>query len=251
MHSQPTIPDPLRAPQPIPEGLAPVAIVTGAGSGIGRATCELLSARGYRLVLVGRRIARLQHTGYTLKSEWAAISADVADPQQIRRTMESALARFGRIDALVNNAGFAPMAAIEHHTPELIQRVFAVNAIGPALAVAAVWPTMLAQGSGQIVNVSSFATIDPFPGFFAYAAAKAAVNLLALSASNEGRSHGVRAFAVAPGAVETEMLRSIASVEAIPPDRALSARAVAEVIVACATGERDDETGRTILVPSP
>lgn len=228
-----------------------VAIITGAGSGIGRATSELLSARGHRLVLVGRRLDRLTETGAMLNSQWLAAPADVSNETQLQSVITSTLARFGRIDALINNAGFAPMAAIDQHNPQLIREVFAINAIAPAIFIAAVWPTMLRQKSGRIVNVSSLAAVDPFPGFFAYSAAKASMNLLAFAASNEGRTHGIRAFAVAPGAVETDMLRAIISKDALPRTRTLTPRAVASVIVQCATGERDAESGQTILVPSP
>lgn len=229
----------------------PVAIITGAGSGIGRATSQLLSARGHRLVLVGRRLDRLNETGAMLNSEWLAAPANISDVTQLQAVIDTTLARFGRIDTLINNAGFAPRAAIEHHTPQLIHQIFAVNAIAPTLAIAAVWPTMLRQKAGRIVNVSSFATIDPFPGFFAYSAAKASVNLLALTASNEGRTQGIRAFAVAPGAVETDMLRAIMSEDDIPRTRTLTPAAVANIIVQCATGQRDAESGHIILVPSP
>jgi NAD(P)-dependent dehydrogenase (short-subunit alcohol dehydrogenase family) len=98
------------------------------------------------------------------------------------------------------------------------------------------------------VNVSSIATVDPFPGFFAYAASKAALNLMTASAAKEGANVGIRAFAVAPGAVETPMLRASFDAKAVPPEACLEPESVARVIVACATGLRDADSGRVIPV---
>ena len=231
--------------------VAPVAIVTGAGSGIGRAVATLLSQRGYRLGLIGRRAERLNGTGAVLTTPWMAVPANVANPEQLQRALDTISSTFGRVDALINNAGAAPMGPIDRLGLEAIRECFDTNATAPAVAVASVWPFFRRQRSGCIVNVSSMATIDPFPGFIAYAAAKASVNMLAQACAKEGRTIGVRAFAVAPGAVETDMLRANFPATTIPKAKTLTPEAVAAVVVACIVGERDESNGTTILVPSP
>ena len=94
------------------------------------------------------------------------------------------------------------------------------------------------------------ATVDPFPGLGVYAASKAALASLTRSLHNEGASHGIRAFSVAPGAVETKMLRQLFSTDQLPTDQTLEPAAVAEVVVGCIRGEREDDRGQTILLPS-
>lgn len=227
------------------------AIVTGAGSGIGRATCFELARRGWSLALVGRTGEALDATGSHLATPWASFPADLADPAAINPLIASILRWSPRIDALINNAAIAPCLPIESHTPELVSRVFAVNTLAVANLIAALWPTFIRQHGARIINISSIAALDPFPGFLAYAASKAAVNLMAASAAAEGRAHAIKAFAIGPGAVETDLLRSIFSTDALPPDRVLAPDAVAQVIAACACGERDDQNGRTMYIPSP
>jgi len=229
----------------------PVAIITGAGSGIGRATATALSAKGWSLGLIGRRAERLNGTGAVLTTPWTAVPANIANPEQLQRAIDTIADRFGRVDALVNNAGAAPMGPIDRLSLESLRECFDTNAMAPAVAVARVWPLFRKQRSGCIVNVSSMATVDPFPGFIAYAASKASVNMLAKACAKEGKSIGVRAFAVAPGAVETEMLRANFPATTLPTARTLSPEAVASVIVACILGKRDGENGTTIVVPSP
>ncbi len=229
-----------------------VAIVTGAGSGIGREIAVQMAAAGYRVALCGRRIDALRETGAMLRGPaWTAIGADVGDPAQAQRLIDECVAWGGRLDALVNNAGLAPAAAIEDHTPALIREVFDVNAVGVAASIARAWPVFQKQGGGCIVNVSSMATIDPYPTLFAYAAAKASVNVMARVCALAGRPWNIRAFAVAPGAVETAMLRGVIGEQDLPTSRTLAPAHVAGVIVACAKGERDAENGQTILLPSP
>ncbi len=233
-----------------------VAIITGASSGIGLAAARMLAGRGWGVVLVARDEARLREAAGAAASvgdasRVASIAADVADASQPARMVRGALERFGRIDALINSAGAAPLMPIEKHTPEVVRAAFAVNAEAPANLIAAAWPTFAAQRRGCIVSVSSMAARDPFAGFFAYGAAKAAVNLLTLSAAREGKAKGIRAFAVGPGAVETPMLRSIFSKKAVPPSACLKPEDVASVIVDCVEGRRDAENGTVIYLPSP
>ncbi len=227
----------------------PVAIVTGAGSGIGRATARVLSANGYAVSLVGRNDSSLRDTASQLTGPSLVIAADISDAAACEQVISRTETTFRRIDALVNNAGVAPLAPIEDTEPAMIAEVFGVNALGPAYLIHYAWPAFLRQRRSCIVNVSTMGTIDPFPGFFAYAAAKASVNLMVVSCAKEGLKHGIRAFAVAPGAVETTMLRGV--LPDLPVGMALSPDAVAAVIVDCVLGRRNEENGKVIVLPSP
>ncbi len=227
-----------------------VSLITGAGSGIGRATAILLASRGHSVVLVGRREESLRETQSILGAGARAlmVKADVGDAVQARSAVDKAVAEFGRLDNLVNNAGVAPLLDIDKHTPEVIEEVFRINALGPANLIARAWPVFVKQRGGCIVNVSSVATVDPFPGFFGYAAAKAGVNLMARSCANEGKEFGIRAFAVAPGAVETGMLRKAFSEEKLPRSQTMAPEVVARVIVECVEGKKNALNGDVIIV---
>jgi NAD(P)-dependent dehydrogenase (short-subunit alcohol dehydrogenase family) len=248
----------------------PVVIITGAGSGIGRATAIDLSSRGCRIVLNGRRQAALEETAQALTAPWSIVAGDIADPQTAERLIDDAIESFGRLDAVVSNAGIAPCTPIEKHTPAIIREVFEINALGPAFLFVAAWKQFQAQNAldnaagrgpgdtpassntgGCLVLVSSMATIDPFPGLFAYAAAKSALNSMARSARAEAKDLGIRCFVVAPGAVETPMLRAIVDTDLLPKDRALPPESVAVVIAECIAGLRDEQVWETIVVPSP
>jgi NAD(P)-dependent dehydrogenase (short-subunit alcohol dehydrogenase family) len=138
----------------------------------------------------------------------------------------------------------------------MIEKTYFTNAIGPACTIAAAWLVFRRQFSerrlspiGQcVVNISTLGTRDPFPGFFAYASSKACMNVMAHSCAKEGAEIGVRAFSIAPGAVETPMLRSLFSREVLPADHALAPERVAEEILACIVGERDALNGQTIYL---
>lgn len=225
-----------------------VAVVTGAGSGIGRAVALLLTQRGYTLVLAGRTIATLDDVAAEIGAAAHIAVCDMADPAQARALVDGAAQRFGRVDLLVNNAGFASLAPIDRTDDALLAKAFAVNTIGPGAAISAAWRHFKAQKSGCVVNVSTLGTEDPFPGFFAYAAAKAALDSFTRSCAKEGRAIGVRAFSVAPGAVETGMLRSMFNEKMIPKGVPLTPEAVAGVIAACACGERDGDNGKVIYL---
>ena len=231
----------------------PVSIVTGAGSGIGAACARMLAERGHAVVLVGRRHDRLEHTRASMAHPERHLSqaADIADSGLAYEIVDRTLAAFGRLDALVLCAGAAPHKPIDQTTEEVLEEAFFVNAFGPAFLITRAWPQFKAQKSGRVVLVSTLGTVDPFPGFFAYAAAKSATDSFARSIKVEGRAIGVKGFAVNPGAVETAMLRQNFSEKLVPAHRALPPEHVAEIVVACACGERDEDNGRAIQVPSP
>lgn len=233
----------------------PVAIVTGAGSGIGRAAASALTARGFRLTLAGRRREPLEQTAALVGGEPLVLAADVGTEEGARGIVRETLGEFGRIDVIVNNAASAPAKPLERFGWEELEALYRVNAVGPHVLIAEAWPTLVRQSAAngsvaRIVNVSSMATVDPFPTLTPYAASKAAINLLTRGCANEGADVGIKAFAVAPGAVETEMLRAAFSEEIVPRSATLRPEQVADVIVACAVGERDQENGAVILVPS-
>lgn len=224
------------------------AIVTGAGSGIGRATATLLAERGYAVVLVARTQSDLEETVEQMGAhrETLILPIDLAQPQAAMQIVDAAVERFGRIDALVNNAGYAKLSTVDQNTPEHVRTNLAVNLEAPILLTAAVWPIFRGRQSGVIVNITSLASIDPFPQLSAYAAAKGGLNLFTLCTAREGADIGVRAVSIALGAVETPMLRGLFDESQLSPEKALPPAEVAELIVGCVAGERTFEPGEVI-----
>jgi C-7 ketoreductase len=234
----------------------PVSIVTGAGSGIGRATAIMLAERGHRISLVGRTAIALEETAALIREKVPGATlfpcvADVCDLDLSAMVVDRTHAAWGRIDCLVNGAGAAPKAPIEATDEELLEHTFYVNAFGPATLIARCWTHFVQQKSGCIINISTMGAFDPFPGFFVYAAAKSALDSFTRSAWREGRRHGIRSFCINPGAVETRMLRQNWDERIIPPAKTLPPEAIATVIVDCIEGRRDAEAGTSIPVPSP
>ncbi|MCX5691867.1 MAG: SDR family NAD(P)-dependent oxidoreductase, partial [Planctomycetota bacterium] len=245
-----------------PSESTPVALVTGAGSGIGREVARQLSDLGFACVLCGRRVPPLEETASLLRGPALLLSVDLSKPRDVERMVDQAFDWRGRLDVLVNNAGWSPAATISQTDAKMIEQVFALNAMAPALTIARAWPRLTQQAaaahnSGRpmprvtIVNVSSMAVKDPFAQLYAYAAAKASTHLLARSAANEGQTLNIKAFAVAPGAVETELLRTIVTRDMLPEAMTLAPAQVAAVIVDCIRGEHDAQNGEPIWVPSP
>lgn len=191
------------------------AIVTGAGTGIGRAIASRLHAEGARVVLAGRRRDKLEETARLLGDRTLVVPTDVTVPAQVQALAEAA-AGFGagRIDILVNNAGvmrFAPLGlADEAHWQEMMD----VNCWGPRRLMAAALPAMRA-GGGSIVNIASIAGEHAFPGAGAYGAAKRALRHLSQVLAMEEAGHGIRVNVICPGVVQdTDLLQG-----AVPPDK--------------------------------
>ena len=195
-----------------------VVIITGASSGLGEATARLLAARGARLVLAARRTERLQALVQELEATGAqaiAVATDVADMAQVQALADAAMARFGRIDVLVNNAGIMPLAPIAKGKVDEWSRMIDVNIKGVLHGIAAVLPTMTAQSSGHIVNIASVAGLKVFtPIGTVYSATKYAVRAISEGLRSEAPA-GVRTTIVSPGAVESELKHGSTDADAV------------------------------------
>jgi len=189
----------------------PVALVTGAGSGIGRAVVLQLAAAGWRVALVGRRADALEATLAAAGPDpdrLLACAADIADPEAVSRIARDVLARWGRVDALVNAAGTnTPRRALEVLSLADYHRLVATNLHGAYHCVQAVLPAMRAQGSGTIVNINSEAGLRAnAKAGPAYIASKFALAGLTQAINTEERARGIRACSIFPGDVDTPLL---------------------------------------------
>jgi NAD(P)-dependent dehydrogenase (short-subunit alcohol dehydrogenase family) len=187
----------------------PVAIVTGASTGIGRATALLLARSGYRVfatVRTDEAAASLRAAG--AGSALEVVRMDAGDEAQVHRVARDVLARAGRVDVLVNNAGFAQLGSVEDLSRDEIRREFEVNVFGPMHLAREVLPSMRARGSGRIVNVSSLAGRTSVPLMGAYCASKSALEAFSDALRVEARPFGVRVVVVEPGSVRTEFQRA-------------------------------------------
>jgi NAD(P)-dependent dehydrogenase (short-subunit alcohol dehydrogenase family) len=176
------------------------ALITGASQGLGRAIARLLSSRGYRLVLNARRAEPLQELAWELGA--------IAIPGDVSEIAEELVARAGRVDVLVNNAselGPLPMPRLADYPWDALLRVFKVNAVAPLHLTQLVLPQMRARGDGVIVNISSDAAVNAYPGWGGYGASKAALEHLSRTLAVELEGSGVRVHIVDPGEMRTQM----------------------------------------------
>jgi NAD(P)-dependent dehydrogenase (short-subunit alcohol dehydrogenase family) len=226
----------------------PVAVITGAGRGIGRATALEFSKAGYRVVLAARDSAALEETAKLCGRESVVVATDVTKPDDVERLFSTTLEKFGRIDVLVNNAGLAPIRSITEMSVDEWHAVLDTNLSAAFYTTRAAWPIFEKQGGGAVVNLSSAAARDPFPGFAAYGAAKAAINLFSLALAREGQPKGIRVYTVAPSATETGMFRRIMTERQYPREKTLDPADVARVILQCARGDLQYSSGEVIYL---
>lgn len=189
------------------------AVVTGGGSGIGRAASVALARAGARLLLVGRSEESLRESAREVGAaggEARVHVADVSRSEDVQGYVAAALESFGSIDVLFNNAGIeGAVAPIAEYPEDVFDEVIAVNLRGVFLGLRHVLPVMLRQGSGSIVNTGSLASERGLPLTAAYNASKHAVVGLTKTAAAEVGAAGVRVNAVLPGMIDTRMLRSL------------------------------------------
>lgn len=182
----------------------PVWFITGCSTGFGRALATMLLERGYRVVVTARDVAKAQTVAAGHAETALALALDVSKPQQIVDAVKQALAKFGRIDVLVNNAGYGYLAAVEEGAEDEIRAMFEANFFGLAAVTRAVLPAMRAQRSGTIVNISSVGGMVAFPGVGYYNATKFAVEGLSEALSKEVAPFGLKVLIVEPGPFRTD-----------------------------------------------
>jgi len=178
-----------------------VVIVTGASSGIGRATAEAFARSG-------ALVATFARSAEPLNENTIAVRGDVADAEAIERLFGEVESRFGDCDILVNSAGMIDPRKMIDTSPDAWDRMFAVNVRGTYLASRRALPAMIAKRSGAIVNVASISGVfgpEKFPGYVSYCASKAAVIGMTEALAGEVREFGVRVNCVSPGSVDTKM----------------------------------------------
>lgn len=230
---------------------APVALISGASRGIGRATAITLAKLNYRLALVARTQTDLQETARLANAPDALLlPADITNPDQVKTLVTRVIETFGQLDALVNIAGLAPVRSIESMTIEEWKSVIDTNLSAPFYLTKYAWPHLRrstpATPPAVIVNISSLASRDPFAGFAAYGAAKAALNIFSLVAAREGHADHIVVHTIAPGAVETAMFRQLMTPEQYPTEKTLAPEEVAQIIAQCVTGQLRHTAGEVI-----
>lgn len=238
----------------------PVALITGALAGIGRATAIAFGQAGFRVVISGRR----EQTGQALLEELQAQGvqalfqrADVRHEHEVERLVDVTVAEFGRLDAAVNNAGvdgtFAPILEV---TPAGYEQVFAANVLGTLLSMKHEMRVMRAQGFGSIINLSSSMGVKGAPNASLYAGSKHAVEGITKSVALEAAAFGIRVNAVAPGPVQTDMFDRITAdpaarermIEGVPMKRIGTPEEIARMIVFMASAAVPFMTGEIVRV---
>jgi NAD(P)-dependent dehydrogenase (short-subunit alcohol dehydrogenase family) len=239
----------------------PTVLITGALTGIGRATALAFAKTGANIIVSGRR----EEAGAALAKEINAmgvkaefVKADVTNEDQVSALIDKAVSLFGKLDIAINNAGTeGTLGPITEQTTDNYHTTFSTNVLGTLLSLKHEMRVMLAQGHGSIVNLSSVAGQVGIAGAAVYAASKFAVEGLTKSAALEGAAASVRVNAVAPGPVATDMLERFVGrndaakagfLASIPAKRAATADEIAETIVFLASAKAPYLTGQSIAV---
>lgn len=181
----------------------PLVVITGASSGIGLATARLLSGRGHALLLLSRRLAPMQQLQLPNS---LALAVDITDRAAVLAAVAEAEARFGPVDAIINNAGVMLLGTIATQDPEQWDRMLDVNVRGLLNGIHAVAGGMVERKHGTIINISSVAGRKAFPNHVAYVGTKFAVTGLSENLREELSPSNVRVITIEPGAVDTELL---------------------------------------------
>ena len=224
-----------------------VALVTGAGRGIGFATAQAFTEAGYAVVIAERVVGRGRTAARRLRRTGASavfVNTDVAERGAAERAVRAALTRFGAIDCVVNNAGVVEVDRLDRLSRTDVEEIVRVNLLGPLLVARAALPGMRRRRRGSIINVSSQLGKEGVADFVPYCAAKFGVIGMSEALADELRGTNIRVYAVCPGGVDTPMAKKagIAGEDLIPPEH------VARVIVDLATGRRRRPTGSAVDV---
>jgi NADP-dependent 3-hydroxy acid dehydrogenase YdfG len=193
-----------------------IVVITGASSGMGETAAKHLATLGATVVLGARRADRIEKLAKDIQDTGGkalAIATDVTRRDQVKKLIDSAVEKFGKVDVILNNAGIMPLSPMERLNVDEWDRMIDVNIKGVLNGIAAVLPHMKNQKSGQIINTSSVAGHKTFPGSSVYSATKFAVMALSEGLRMEVKPYNIRTTIVSPGAVKTELLDHISETD--------------------------------------
>ena len=234
-----------------------VVLITGAARGIGLATARAFLDDGWDVCILDNNQTTLSaaEADLNLSNNVLAIHADVSDPKQVEESVEKIVDRFGRLDALVNNAGIANFKTIGETTFEEWREIMATNLDGPFLCSQACVPVMAKSGGGSIVNITSISGLRASTLRVAYGTSKAGLMHLTKQQAVELGEQGIRANAIAPGPVDTEMAKKVhdaairqAYHDAIPTNRYGMEEEIANTILFLSGDKASFITGQLISV---
>jgi 2-deoxy-D-gluconate 3-dehydrogenase len=233
-----------------------VAIVTGAGRGLGRAITLALAEQGANVLAAARSGDELEEVRSRAPSRIRTRVCDMTDKTAVSRLPDAALEEFGRLDIVVNNAGIAPAGRFVEQPDELWQSVFAVNVTAPAVLARAAAHSMIAQGSGKIINIASTSGILGKATLVAYSSSKGALLQFTKALAAEWATHGIQVNAVAPGAFATEAQRAVLDspemlerrTRKIPARRMADAREIGALVCYLASSESNFVTGSIFVI---
>jgi NAD(P)-dependent dehydrogenase (short-subunit alcohol dehydrogenase family) len=239
----------------------PVCLITGGSSGIGLASAKRFAGAGYHIAICGRRPAPLEaaRNQITAAGQAHAIRChqqvvDLNDADQAKRFGEQVLDHFGHVDVLINNAATAPLSPFEDISVETFESAINTNIRSVFYLTQIIWKHMkqraqaspLEQGRGVVVNISSLAAVDPFPGFSLYGSCKAWLDLLTFALAAEGKEIGLRVCSIRPGAVETPMLRGL--FPDYPTEQCVRPEEIAEAVWGCVNEPEQYPSGAAFAV---
>ena len=196
-----------------------VTLITGAGSGIGKAICHIFAQNGASIVALDIDAASTAETANELRGYGVpvrSLAADVSSASDVEKAVDATRAEFGRIDVLVNVAGVGSTQNVADTSLETWEQVFAVNALGTFLTSKYTLPIMIAQGSGNIINMGSVAGLVGLPNRAAYSAAKGAVIALTRAMAIDHVGQGIRANVICPGTVDSPWVQRLLAQAADP-----------------------------------
>jgi NAD(P)-dependent dehydrogenase (short-subunit alcohol dehydrogenase family) len=231
-----------------------VAVITGAGSGMGAAMAELFVQEGAKVVAADIS-GQQEKVAANIGSDCLALQTDVASSADVKAMMHTAVSEFGRLDIVCNNAGIdGHVAPTGEYPEEEFDKVWSINGRGVFLGMLHAIPLLLERGGGSIINTSSMASSVAFPGMPAYCASKGAVQMMTKTAAAEYADKGIRVNAICPGPIRTAITDSLPPeliagvVAATPMSRYGTPLEVAQLALFLASDESSFITGESILI---
>jgi NAD(P)-dependent dehydrogenase (short-subunit alcohol dehydrogenase family) len=224
-----------------------IAIVTGAGFGMGKGIAQAFAKEGAKLVLAARNGQRLQAAADELRSQGAtviSVPTDVGHEREVIALFEITKKEFGRLDILVNNAGLVDQVPLEQTSLERWQKIIDANLTGPFLCTREAFKIMKPQGGGRIINIGSISAQMPRPQFAAYSCSKMGLVALTTTTCLEGRDCGIVASCIHPGNVNT------AQMELTPDEPAMEIDDIVKVVMTMATLPLSINMVQTIVLPT-